>query len=102
MGFCYLIHLDDPLANGSQHYIGYARDRQHLEERIQKHLAGIGARYLKVAHRQKVSYRVVRIWRSATSADEKRLKQLGGKNLCPHCSPYMRGYTSKVKVAHPE
>ncbi len=102
MGFCYLIHLDDPLADGSQHYLGYARDRDHLSERVQKHMSGIGARYLKVARLKDVSFRVVRIWRDATPADEKRLKQLGGKNLCPHCSPYMRGYTLRSRVAHPE
>ncbi len=100
MGFCYFIYFDDLLANGSQHYIGYARDRQHLEERIQKHLVGIGARYLKVAHCQKVFYRVVRIWRSATSADEKRLKNMGGKNLCLHCSFYMKGLVSRSRVAY--
>jgi predicted GIY-YIG superfamily endonuclease len=89
VGYCYLLHYEDAKTGEARHYIGFAIDSDHLKERIAKHRAGIGARSVKNGR----SIRVVRLWRGASGwDDEKRLKALGGRKLCPECSPYLKNH----------
>lgn len=88
---CYLIHFDEPVnATGVQHYIGFASD---LKRRISQHRLGKGARLTSKANALGIGWRVVRVWQAKEPywESEKYLKSLGGSNLCPHCSRYMRG-----------
>ena len=84
---CYLIHCDDVVTGQASHYIGFA---VNLSERVAKHRASKGAGFLKQANHKGISWRVVRVWRNGDREAEKALKALGGKNLCPICSPYYK------------
>lgn len=80
----YLIHFDEPLAH-AQHYIGYAED---INERLNAHRVGRGARLLAACNAVGISYRIVRIW-NGPGADrnfERRLKRRkNARRLCPTC-----------------
>lgn len=100
MGYCYLLHFKDSRTGEAKHYLGYARDKEHLADRITKHRAGAGARWTK--NGQEIEF--VRLWRDATPEHEKKLKNLGGINFCPHCSKFMasssvKGLASNVEAA---
>lgn len=54
MPYCYLIHFSEPIGNKdkargmAQHYLGYT-GRMSVEERLQEHLEGRGAKICKEA-----------------------------------------------------
>lgn len=82
---CYLIHCETPVNKaGAQHYIGFTNN---LERRIRQHrgLERGGAGFLQQANVRGIPWRVIRVWRDASYDAEKRLKLMGGKNLCPVC-----------------
>ena len=94
MGYCYLLHFENEDTGDHKHYIGYARDYEHLNARIHKHKNNIGAKWVKNGK----NIKVVRLWRNATPADEKRLKALVAQRFCPLCSNYIP--KPSVKGAH--
>lgn len=89
--FVYLIHLDHPLAH-ARHYIGYT-SLESVEDRVDRHKRGDGARMLQVCNQNGIKYEVVRVWAfegdwSACDARklERKLKRLhNGKKVCPVC-----------------
>jgi predicted GIY-YIG superfamily endonuclease len=85
VGYVYLVHLERPLPGGRRHYVGYARDKDHLEERRLKHRAGTGAQILKEANEAGISWLVVRVWMNATSDKERQIKSMAAKFICPVC-----------------
>lgn len=85
MGYVYLIHLEKPLPGGRRHYVGYARDKQHLEERWAKHRSNDGAAFLKEANKAGINWMVVRVWMGVTPEKEKSIKGMQAKFICPVC-----------------
>ena len=86
MGKIYLIHLDRPFQEKVSHYIGYT-DRE-VEQRLQDHKNGRGARLLNAVNKAKISYIVVRIWEDVDKYFERKLKkQKNSKRFCPVCNP---------------
>jgi predicted GIY-YIG superfamily endonuclease len=83
VGYVYLLCFD------GTHYVGFARNREHLKERISLHRAGEGAKYTTYQKSLGCEFEVVRLWKNATPADEQRVKSLVGKHFCPKCSPYL-------------
>lgn len=81
LGTCYLLHFDKPHPNGSYHYLGWS---QNAIKRLAQHRAGKGGRATKCLVRLGVGFEMVAIWKG-TKATERRLKQIGGKKLCPKC-----------------
>ena len=85
-GEVYILHLDSPLAH-ARHYVGWAR---RLEQRIEHHHQGTGARLLQVCNERGISYRLATHF-PGTRRDERRLKnQKNTARYCPVCNdnPY--------------
>jgi predicted GIY-YIG superfamily endonuclease len=94
MPYVYLIHFDEPVGGG-QHYTGFARDIDHLHERIAKHRSSVGASMTTAANKRGVSWRVVRLFRVQTYRAEKVVKY-STMLLCPHCRT-----PDKLRLASP-
>lgn len=87
MGYCYLLHFEQPIAPGRhtcQHYLGYTSKR--LRDRIAEHRAGKGARLTQVAKQRGISFICVRTWHDTDRSFERQLKRRKeGPMLCPVC-----------------
>lgn len=87
MGYCYLLHFEQPIAPGrhtTQHYLGYTSKR--LRDRIASHRKGQGARLTQVAKERGIGFICVRTWRGTNRSFERRLKnRKEGPALCPVC-----------------
>lgn len=79
----YLIHFDRPLAH-AQHYIGFAEN--DLEQRINKHRSGAGAKILRAANIAGINWNVVKVWEEGDRTFERSLKnRKKTRCLCPVC-----------------
>lgn len=77
----YLIHFNTAYKH-AKHYLGSAKD---LEQRLEQHRMGRGARLIEVIQQHGISWEVVRTW-TATRKKESQLKKQGGRSrLCPVC-----------------
>ncbi|SRR5579871_358453 len=82
----YLLHFDRPLAHAS-HYLGYTKDGQSLEARLEQHRSGRGARLMAVIKEAGIGFTLVRTWEGGRT-EERLLKKLKcGPRLCPICNP---------------
>lgn len=80
----YLLHFSEPYRH-AQHYIGYCEE-DHLQERLDRHLRGNGARLVRVIAQAGISVEIARTWPGADRAFERQLKnRKNAKNLCPIC-----------------
>lgn len=86
----YLLHFSNPaecewpLAH-AHHYIGYCGERG-LKKRIERHIAGNGARLVAVATSRGLNVVVARKWPGAGRDFERQLKRRkNSKALCPIC-----------------
>ena len=89
----YLLHFDKPYRH-AKHYVGYTA-LETLEQRLQRHRDGRGARLLQVCVQHGIGFQPVRTWdfKSAEAAREKerRLKSSGGASrYCPNCKEEKR------------
>lgn len=83
-GGCYLIHFDKPVRGKCQHYIGYA---PNVGKRIQKHLDGQGSQLTRIAVRNGITFRVVKIWQDEGLNFKAQLKKRAeGPRLCHLCN----------------
>lgn len=83
-GFCYVLHFIDKKGE-IKHYVGFTKNRANLHRRMNSYKIGQGSLWTRNA----TGIQLVRLFRHCDGNDEKRLKALGAKNLCPHCSPYL-------------
>ncbi|MDO7846454.1 endonuclease [Hymenobacter sp. M29] len=91
MGTVYLLHFDKPLAH-AQHYVGFTKRESPLR-RLKVHRAGQGARLTQVLNIEGITYRVARIWRNASRAFERQLKNRNGcRCFCPLCRPDLKKF----------
>lgn len=87
MGYCYLIHLDQPIKH-ARHYQGWYSN----ERRLSHHEDGTGANLLRVAKELGITWQVV--W--VEPGDKNRERQLknqsgwGVRKRCPICNPNRR------------
>jgi predicted GIY-YIG superfamily endonuclease len=87
----YLIHFDQPFKH-ARHYIGYAEN--DLEQRIEKHKSGFGAKLMRAVTNAGIEWKVVRVWNEGDRTFERKLKNWKKSScLCPECTG------SKKKVA---
>lgn len=72
----YLLKLNEPLkrsnGNGASYYLGSAKN---LQERLEMHRKGRGARFIEVAIERGISFEVVRVWRTKTVTEARLLEQ---------------------------
>lgn len=91
IGHVYLIHFQSRYKHAG-HYLGFATD---LEQRLDRHRAGQGARLLEVIGEAGIGWKVVRVW-SGDRGLERSLKRRKNapRRLCPVC----RGDTAYENV----
>jgi predicted GIY-YIG superfamily endonuclease len=84
IGTVYLLHLHGKIAGHAGHYIGFSTN---LEQRIQDHENGRGARLMEVAKERGIGFRIARLWRGQTRSFERCLKnRKNAPQLCPVCA----------------
>ncbi|MCC6192282.1 MAG: endonuclease [Anaerolineales bacterium] len=81
----YLLHFSRPLHH-ARHYVGFVE--YDLEQRIEHHLAGRGARLVAAVAAAGIDVQLARVWPGATRTFERRLKRWhGSAQFCPLCDP---------------
>ena len=79
----YLLHFDGAVCDHARHYIGWASD---IAARVERHRAGSGARLMRAAKVQGLTFTVARIWPGLDRAGERALKRRKNhRQLCPIC-----------------
>lgn len=78
-----MLHFDTPLQH-ARHYLGYARDGR-LEERLEEHRAGRGARLMEVCRERDITWRLVRTWPGGRDVERKLKNRKNAPRLCPVC-----------------
>jgi hypothetical protein len=95
MGLVYLIHFDAPLRH-AKHYIGYTSADSPFP-RLERHRSGAGAKILAALNRLGIGYRIVRVWRDANRAFERKLKNRKESHcFCPFCRPSLRAFLYRL------
>lgn len=84
--FVYLIHFQEPFRH-ARHYLGSS---SHLDERLQLHKSGNGARLMEVIGDAGIAWELARLWECGSweesRALERRLKHRHeSPRLCPIC-----------------
>jgi hypothetical protein len=89
LGTVYLLHAFDPATGETRryehagHYLGWAED---LEQRLAEHMAGRGARLVRVMLDAGLALELVKVWPDVSRAFERQLKRRGGAaQVCPRC-----------------
>lgn len=93
----YLLHFSARLgrdgSNGAQHYLGYA---DSIEERLERHREGGGAKITDAANARGITYHVS-WWAPGDRKEERRQKRRGHfERLCPACKEQGSGRTGKI------
>jgi predicted GIY-YIG superfamily endonuclease len=98
-GTVYLLHFDQRYEHAG-HYTGWA---DNLDQRLAAHQRGAGARLVEVITQAGISFRLARIWPSASRARERQLKNSGGASrYCPICQDdrKARGHPRRPPRSH--
>jgi predicted GIY-YIG superfamily endonuclease len=82
----YLLHFDSPISkhHTAQHYIGWTE--QPLENRLEVHKQGNGARFTQVANERGIRYQIVRTWKGNRKLERKLKNRKNSPKLCPICN----------------
>ena len=88
-GTVYLLHLCPPYKHAG-YYVGFVKGgASAVRERLDRHLAGQGARLIEVAALAGCAIKLARIWRHRDRRFERSLKKRRGfcsiTELCPIC-----------------
>lgn len=82
-GTIYLLHFETPYKH-ARHYLGFVKG-DDVQERMERHASGNGARLLAVLKENGICWRLVRTWKG-DRAFERQLKKRGGAaRICPVC-----------------
>ena len=84
MGYCYLIHLDQPInpSRPARHYLGYTK---HVPSRMAMHVSGRGARFMRVARERGIAWSIARIWEGDRTFERRLKRRKMGPRMCPIC-----------------
>jgi predicted GIY-YIG superfamily endonuclease len=94
-GTVYLIHFHRKLCH-AQHYLGFA---ENLEDRVEKHKNGTGARLMEVITEAGIGWEVVRTWAGGRRLERKLKNQKKAPRLCPLCRAASMVCRKKQNVA---
>jgi hypothetical protein len=88
-GTVYLLHFCPPYKHAG-HYVGFVKGgAKAVRQRLDRHLAGQGARLIEVAALAGCAIRLARMWRHRDRRFERGLKKRRGfssiAELCPLC-----------------
>lgn len=96
---CYLLHFSEPLKH-ARHYAGFAET--DIDNRVEQHRQGRGARITQVAVQAGIALELVRIWPDRDRRFERKLKDGSLTELCPLCKPASvrrRSETQRIRRA---
>jgi predicted GIY-YIG superfamily endonuclease len=84
----YLVCLDEKLGSshplgGAGHYLGQT---QNLDQRIECHREGRGAKILAAAVARGIGFSVVRTWDGGRDKERQLKRQHNPRKFCPRCS----------------
>lgn len=89
----YLLHLSEPMSEVpdprtgkerfARHYLGNAKN---LDERLQEHASGNGARMLQVARERGITWTLARTWDGYSDVERNLKARKNAGKLCPICS----------------
>ena len=79
----YLIHFEHRLHHAG-HYIGYSTN---IEQRLELHRRGQGAKLMKAVAEAKISWQLARVWEGETRDFERQLHNWknSARRICPVC-----------------
>jgi len=80
-GTIYLIHFDTPLHH-ARHYLGWTTD---LEQRLEAHRQGNGARLMEVVAEAGITWRLARTWKGGRELERQLKRQHNSPRFCPIC-----------------
>jgi hypothetical protein len=82
VGTVYLLHFDRPYKH-ARHYLGYTDD---LDQRIEAHRNGNGARLVEVVMQAGIGFTVARTWDGDRDLERRLKNQHNSPRLCPICN----------------
>jgi predicted GIY-YIG superfamily endonuclease len=94
----YLLHFHSPISpdHTTQHYVGIAT--KTLQERMEAHAKGSGARLTQVALERGIGWTLVRTWPEGSRTLERAIKKARHvPDFCPVCRPGNKAGLSIVK-----
>jgi predicted GIY-YIG superfamily endonuclease len=77
----YLIHFERAFWH-AQHYIGYTAN---LDQRVEQHRKGTGAKLLRAINTRGIPWQVVRTWPGGHALERALKNRKNSRNLCPVC-----------------
>jgi predicted GIY-YIG superfamily endonuclease len=77
----YLLHFSTPYHH-ARHYLGTAED---LDNRLDEHRRGRGARLLTVVAQAGITFELVRTWPGGRDVERRLKRWHSGVRLCPIC-----------------
>lgn len=80
----YLLHFDRPYKH-ARLYIGYVQSAQHLENRLQEHRSGQGARLLQVVIACGIGFTLARTRDGGRDLERQLKRRKCASRLCPIC-----------------
>jgi predicted GIY-YIG superfamily endonuclease len=82
-GTVYLLHFSQAYKH-ARHYVGFTTN---LDERLESHSKGTGARLLEVITQSGISFRLVRTWQGSRKTERRIKNRKETPALCPVCNP---------------
>ena len=79
----YLIHFSKAYKH-ARHYLGSAED---VNERLDLHRKGQGARLTQIAADAGITFEIVRTWNGSRKEERKLKNRHNAPKLCPVCNP---------------
>lgn len=84
-GLVYLLHFDKPYKH-AKHYIGFSETEDNLQQRLEDHRNGRGARLMEVLKQNNIGFVLAKTYLKVNRTFERRLKNNGGASrICPIC-----------------
>jgi hypothetical protein len=81
----YLLHFSEPFHH-ARHYIGVTTNGRSVDDRLEEHRTGRGAKLTRAAAAAGVGMFIARVWWGVPRYTERLLKNKGGAaKLCPVC-----------------
>jgi predicted GIY-YIG superfamily endonuclease len=82
-GTIYLLHFSQPYGH-AKHYVGYTTN---LQQRLEAHKSGTGARLLEVITQAGISFQLARTWKGTRKSERAIKNRKEAPRLCPVCNP---------------
>ncbi len=89
MGKVYLLHFAVPFCH-ARHYIGWTTE-DGLEDRLQAHRDGRGARLLEVITQAGIGFTLARTWTGDRRLERRLKDSWHGPRICPFCDARANG-----------